>query len=39
MAPAAGAADAVGRKEIRRRTTRGVGREGRFSSNGMIIAE
>jgi hypothetical protein len=38
-APAAPAADAVGRREVRRRATRGIGREGRFSSSGMIIVK
>src|SRR4051812_35987623 len=36
-APAADAADAVGRREVRRRAMRGIGREGRFNSSGMII--
>lgn len=35
--PAAPAADAVGRREVRSRLMRGVGREGRFSSSGMAI--
>jgi hypothetical protein len=36
--PAApGAADAVGRKVVRKRTTRGVEREDRFSNSGILI--
>lgn len=34
--PAAPAADAVGRREVRKRVTRGVGREERLSISGMV---